>query len=60
MNAKEIGEQAYVTLRNDRLEADLRKVKFHDPKKTERVKSFISLSKKERGEIKWTSSHLES
>ena len=46
LKAYEIGEQAYATFKGERLERDRPAKKFHDPTKTNRLKTFSNMCKK--------------
>ena len=46
LNASTIGELAYAAFKNERLENDPSEKKFHDPLKTQKLKTFSSLTKK--------------
>ncbi|XP_062903803.1 uncharacterized protein LOC134346378 [Mobula hypostoma] len=59
MKAYKIGEQCYATFKDERLEEDPPAKKFHDPMKTNKLKTFSDMRKK-RSEIKWEGDHLES
>jgi len=46
LNASTIGELVYAAFKNERLENDPPEKKFHDPLKTQKLKTFSSLTKK--------------
>ena len=46
LKAYEIGEQTYATFKGERLESDPPAKKFHDPMKTNRLKTFSNMCKK--------------
>ena len=52
MQAHEIGEKAYQQFKEERLDSNPPKKKFHDPLKLKKLKTFSSLSKKKTVEAK--------
>lgn len=48
MKAYEIGEQSYAIFKSERLEKDPPAKKFHDPMKTNKLKTFSSMCKKKQ------------